>query len=90
MDKSTPPITFGVFKPVGHTVIAFRDEDTLYAARQHLQTQGFRGPDLVRYSAQEMLDLSNDELHVASPLSNFSYEMDLLRVHHRLAEPGSA
>ena len=88
MDKSTPPITFGVFKPVGHTVIAFRDPHDLHAARLHLQTHGFRGPDMVHYSAQEMLGLSNDELHVASPLASFGYEMDLLRVHHRLAEQG--
>jgi hypothetical protein len=31
MNKTDPPTTFGVFKPVGHTLIAFHTEAELQA-----------------------------------------------------------
>lgn len=88
MDKAAPPISFGVFKPVGHTVIAFHTPEALHTARKQLLALGFGGAAMVDYSAEEMLELTQAELHVASPLSNFGYEMDLLRLHHRLARQG--
>ena len=32
MDKTNPPTTFGAFKPVGHTVIAFRSDADMQVA----------------------------------------------------------
>ena len=50
MDKSHPPLSFGVFKPVGHTVIAFRTVIDLESAAQALRDQGFEAAALVQKS----------------------------------------
>lgn len=88
MDKHKPPTNFGVFKPVGHTVIAFRSPGAVDQAAAELVAQGFAASALVRYSGSEMHHQIAEELHAASPLANFGYELDLLRVHKSLAEEG--
>jgi hypothetical protein len=88
MDKHNPPTTFGVFKPVGHTVISFRTQEELHSAMQSLTALGFAASAMVEYSAQEMLDLATAELHAAGPMANFGYELDLLKVQLALAEEG--
>ncbi len=88
MDKSNPPTTFGVFKPVGHTLIAFRTEDELQAAITKLSSQGLAPASMVRYTAAEMKRQVDTELLTADPLANFGYELDLIREHKGLAEQG--
>ena len=41
MEKSHPPESFGIFKPVGHIVIAYRSASALEAAASALREQGF-------------------------------------------------
>ena len=55
MDKTDPPTSFGVFKPIGHTVIAFRSDAQAQAAANALLAQGFAGDALVRYTPAEMV-----------------------------------
>lgn len=88
MDKHNPPTTFGVFKPVGHTLMAFRSQEQLQLATQALASQGFALTAMVRYSGEEMLRLINDELQGFGPTANFGYELDLLRHHKALAQDG--
>jgi len=88
MDKTNPPTTFGVFKPVGHTLIAFYTEAELQAAVKSLSTQGFSPSSLVHYTAAEMKRQVDAELLTASPLATFGYELDLIREHKALAERG--
>jgi hypothetical protein len=88
MNKNDPPTTFGVFKPVGHTLIAFHTEGELLAAVATLTSQGFLPSSMVRYSPAEMKEQVDAELLAASPLANFGYELDLIRVHKALAEQG--
>ena len=88
MNKTDPPTTFGVFKPVGHTLIAFHTEDELEAATVTLTAMGFLPTSLVRYSSAEMAAQVDDELLNASSLANFGYEIDLIRVHGDLAKQG--
>lgn len=88
MDKSAPPTTFGVFKPVGHTLIAFYTEDELHAAMDSLASQGFLPSSMVHYTASEMKRQVEAELLTASPLATFGYELDLIREHKALAELG--
>lgn len=88
MDKTTPPTTFGVFKPVGHTLIAFYTEDELKSAVAALTTLGFLNSSMVRYSAAEMAAQVAAELLAASPLANFGYELDLVHLHGDLAKKG--
>lgn len=88
MDKTNPPTTFGVFKPVGHTLMAFSTDNALQAAKAVLAEKGFGPARLVEYTPQEMLAQVNAELQTASPLANFGYELDLVRVHKAFAEDG--
>jgi hypothetical protein len=88
MDKNNPPETFGVFKPVGHTVMAMRTDEELKAALAELEVQGFSGAEVVTYSPQEMEKLARSERQAASPLAAFGYELELLDTHLALAESG--
>ncbi len=88
MDKSDPPESFGVFKPVGHTVIVFRSAADLEAAAALLLADGFAADSLVRYSPQEMVRQVDAELRDVSPLAQFGYEINLVREHRALAENG--
>ena len=88
MDKTAPPTSFGVFKPVGHTLIAFYTEDELKAAVAALTTLGFLNSSMVRYSAAEMAAQVDAELLAASPLANFGYAFDLIHLHGDLAKKG--
>lgn len=88
MDKSNPPETFGVFKPVGHTVMALKSSEDLEAATAALMEAGFSDADLVRYSPQEMEQLASAERQAASPLAAFGYELELVDTHLALAKSG--
>jgi hypothetical protein len=88
MDKSNPPTTFGVFKPVGHTLISFRTTEELEAAVTALQMLGFAPDSMVRYTAAEMKAQVDSELENASVIANFGYEIDLVKAHGKLAAEG--
>lgn len=88
MDKSNPPETFGVFKPVNHTVMAFKNAEGLEAAAAALTETGFASANLVRYTPQEMARLARAEREAASPLAAFGYELELVDTHLALAEDG--
>lgn len=88
MDKTNPPTTFGVFKPVGHTLIAFHTEDELQSAVAALAALGFLHSSMVHYSAAEMAAQVEVELLTANSLATFGYELDLIRVHGDLAKKG--
>ena len=90
MDKSDPPTTFGVFKPVGHTVIAFASEAERQLAHAELQRIGFPTASIVSYSPLEMMTQVDSELALASPFANFGYEIDLIKAHKVLAANGSS
>ena len=88
MDKSNQPQTFGVFKPTGHTVLAFKSVADQEAAIGALTAQGFAEADMVRYSPQVMAALARSERQAASPLAAFGYELELVDTHLALAETG--
>jgi hypothetical protein len=88
MQETSPPTTFGVFKPVGHTLIAFHTEDELQSAVSELRLLGFLDSSMVHYAAAEMVAQVDAELHAASPLAGFGYELDLVHAHRDLALKG--
>jgi hypothetical protein len=88
MDKTDPPVSFGVFKPVGHTVIAYRSEAEVDVAAAALREQGFVGVALVRYTAAEMLAQADAELAQASPLAGLGQDLNLVRAQRELAARG--
>lgn len=88
MNKTDPPTSFGIFKPVGHTLITFHTESELQTAQSALAALGFGPSSMVHYSASEMGVQIDAELLAASPLANFGYELDLIRVHKGFADDG--
>jgi len=88
MEKNDPPTSFGVFKPVGHTVIAYSNTQALEAAAGSLLGLGFTAADLVRYTPQEMLAQVDSDMVTASPLASVGQELNLVKAHRALAEKG--
>ncbi len=88
MNKAYPPSSFGVFKPVGHLLIAFRTLNQLESATDLLIAQEFSVADLTRYSPQEMIAQTEQDLHDASPLAALGHELDFIHAHRTLADSG--
>ena len=88
MEKTEPPESFGVFKPVGHIVIAFRSAGDLQAAVGSLLEQGFVHSALVRYTPEEMKAQVDADVRNASPLASLGQELNLIKAHRALAQRG--
>jgi hypothetical protein len=88
MEKNNPPKSFGVFKPVGHTVIAFQDAQAIEAAASALQQQGLDPASFIRYSSGEMKAQVESDLQTASPMASVGQELNLVKAHHALADEG--
>lgn len=88
MNKNNPPETLGVFKPVAHTLIVFRDAGDLEAAVADLSAQGFPDESMVRYKPEEMASQAGHELLNAGVLAGFGYELDLVNIHLAQAQGG--
>ena len=88
MDKSDPPTSFGVFKPVGHTVIAFESAALVQAASSALLAQGFEASDMVHYTPGEMVAQVDAQVANASPLASVGQDLNLIMAHRALAEKG--
>ena len=88
MDKTHLPESFGVFKPVGHTVIAFHSADDLQQAVARLLAQGFADSALTEYTPQQMAAQAHAQQLTASPLAAMGQELNLIQAHARLADAG--
>jgi hypothetical protein len=80
--------SFGVFKPVGHTVISFPGADQAAEARKALGRLGIASNGIVSYTDGEMLSQIERDIHAASPLASIGQEMNLVLAHKALAEEG--
>ena len=88
MDKTHPPESFGVFKPVGHTLLVFRSAEVTQSAAAALQADGFAQAALVHYSPAEMLAQVDAELPKAGVLASIGQELNLIKAHRALAVKG--
>lgn len=80
--------SFGVFKPVGHTVISFPSADQADEARTALGRLGLSGDAIVSYTDREMLSQIDRDIQEASPLASIGQEMNLILAHKALAQEG--
>lgn len=80
--------SFGVFKPVGHTVISFPSADQADEARTALGRLGVAGDAIQRYTDREMLSQIDRDIQQAGPLASIGQEMNLVLAHKALAEKG--
>lgn len=88
MNKSDPPRSFGVFKPVGHTVLVFPDAHALEQAVSKLVAAGLSDGSETRYTPQEMQAQVASDLANAGVLAHVGQELNLVKVHGQLAERG--
>jgi hypothetical protein len=63
------PISFGVFSPTGHVVMAFANDGEAERARQLLVNNGFVEGDVTHYNKDEvMAELEKSEKQATSPV----------------------
>ena len=88
MDKSNPPTSFGVFKPVDHVVLALDSDAVAQDVTSQLLAQGFSAVDVVHYTPQEMKNQVDANLVTASALASLGQDLNLVKAHRALAEQG--
>jgi hypothetical protein len=88
MDMNQPIESWGVFNPVNHTLITFKDAASMHQAAIHLLSGGFAAKSLLRYSPEEMVRQVDSELPQASALAEFGQELNLIKSHRALALRG--
>ena len=88
MDKSNPPTSFGVFKPVDHVVLAFENAEVTQDVTNQLNAQGFSTTDVVHYTPQEMIKQVDSNLQTASALASLGQDLNLVKAHGVLADEG--
>jgi len=87
-NKANPPESFGMLKPVGHTVITFTSAQEMEAAAQALGAQGFGDSTLARYTPGEMVSRVDEAIANASVLAPFGYELAIAKAHRVQALDG--
>ena len=88
LTKSDRPQSLGAFKPVGHVVVALRDDETALAAIASLHAAGFEPDDILHYNADEEGAQMEQMLDHASEFAGFGYEITLMRRYRSLSREG--
>lgn len=79
----------GILNPVGHTVLAFRDESVSARAVDDLRRDGFAAADILVYTAEEATERLRERVRTASQSAGFGHEITLMRRYLALAEAGA-
>ncbi len=88
MDKQNPPISHGVFKPVGHVVISFPSASDQDQAARALRALGLGADDITLYSDGEMRRQVAADLERATGLASLGQELNLVKAQGELAALG--
>lgn len=88
MTKADLPHSLGAFKPVGHVLVALRDEQNAGDAVRALREAGFDEEDVLDFSAGEQRDRMEQMLDHASDFAGFGYEIVLMKRYKKLSEDG--
>ena len=81
--------TSGILNPVGHAVLAFKDESVSARAVDALRQAGFADEDILAYTADEATARLRERVHTASQAAGFGHEITLMRRYLALAEAGA-
>jgi hypothetical protein len=84
------PTTFGVFKPVGSVLVSLPDQGLADAAAAALLDDGFSEAQVVRYTAQQMVQQAESDLRQATPLASLGQDLNLVKAQLALARQGQA
>jgi hypothetical protein len=88
LTKADHPQSHGAFKPVGHVMVALRDEELASATARALLEAGFEDEDILHYSAGEERAEMESMIDHASDFAGFGYEITLMRRYRTLAREG--
>ena len=79
----------GVLNPVGHTVLAFKDDAVATTAAGALHGAGMTAEDVLVYAGSEALPRLRERVATAGGSAGFGYEITLMRRYLALAEAGA-
>lgn len=88
LTKADRPMSHGTFKPVGHVMLALRDESIAGEATRQLLEAGFEAEDILHYSAGEEGAEMAWLIDHASEFAGFGYEITMMRRYQALAHLG--
>lgn len=88
MSPTDRPEAYGVFKPVGHVIVALPTEQDAQNARTALLGDGFEATDIAAYSPQEMKRQADIDIEQAGLLAGIGQELNLVKSHRELAMKG--
>lgn len=88
MSPTDRPQAYGVFKPVGHVIVALPTEADAQGALTALQRDGFAATDIVVYSPEQMKRQADIDIERAGVLAGIGQELNLVRSHRELAANG--
>lgn len=88
MNPTDRPEAYGVFKPVGHVIVALPSEDDSRNAEAALRDDGFAATDIVTYSPEQMKRQADIDIEQAGVLAGIGQELNLVKAHRELAESG--
>ena len=79
MTKDDPPLSSGIFKPIGHVLLAYERPEDLDAAQRLLGDRAFAPADVLHYSSDEMRERVDQDLLNAGALASMGSELNLAR-----------
>lgn len=90
MPMNPHPTSFGVFKPVDHVLMSFATAAQTDDAVAALHVAGFVPAEIWRYTPQQMLAQTEQDMASASAMAAIGQELNLVKAHHALAEQGQS
>ena len=88
MNPSDRPHAYGVFKPVGHIIVAFPTDADMQCALTALSRDGFAAADVAAYSPEQMRRQADIDIEQAGVLAGIGQELNLVKSHRELALKG--
>src|SRR4030081_2258226 len=79
----------GILNPVGHIVLAFKDDAVTTKAVEALHALGFIDADILAYTAEEATPRLRERVRTASGAAGFGFEITLMRRYLAFAESGA-
>ena len=81
--------TTGILNPIGHVVLAFKDDAVTDQAVEALRSAGSGADDILVYRAEQATPRLRERVRTASEAAGFGYEITLMRRYLQLAEEGA-
>ena len=79
----------GILNPIGHVVLAFKDDAVTSDAVAALRSSGLAEEDILHYLAVDATPRLRERVRTASEAAGFGYEITLMRRYLGFAEAGA-